>query len=357
MTFWGAEKLPSPDDPEAPAIAAADDAHAHDGGHGGDDHGTARADSHGHGSHVGHESPPIMTYPLFALAGCTILIGLVCLVAGPFWGTTEWFAHHLHATLGFESLGHEEHHFDWWTALIGTVAGVGGLALSYRMYAEPSPLPGRLAERLRPLYRGVARQVPGRRALRLAGRPADPRAGGRLRVSRHVSGGSAGDRRGQASPALRPGRAGPVPERTDPVLRGRFGALGGDPALHLGASDAVITRWGQLTLGFRPRGLTDGDTAGDHGPAPALSGAWFWCSMPRLEAHTARLIGLGFTLVTLALSLILLLAFQSDVTTPAVRVRGLGRALWPGLDRAPGHPVRPGPRRPLALALFLDVVA
>ena len=112
---------------------------------------TPTADAHGHGSHVGHESPPIMTYPLFALAGCTILIGLVCFLAGPFWGTTEWFAHHLHHTLGFESLKHEEHHFDWWTALIGTVAGVGGLALSYRMYAEPSPLPGRLAGRLRPL--------------------------------------------------------------------------------------------------------------------------------------------------------------------------------------------------------------
>ncbi len=80
-----------------------------------------------------------MTYPLFALAGCTVLIGLICLLAGPFWGTTEWFAHHLHATLGFESLGHEEHHFDWLTALIGTVAGVGGLALSYRMYAAAQP--------------------------------------------------------------------------------------------------------------------------------------------------------------------------------------------------------------------------
>ena len=112
--------------------------------------------SHGHGSHVGHESPPIMTYPLFALAGCTVLIGLLCFLAGPFWGTTEWFSHHLHHTLGFESLHHEEHHFDWWTALIGTVAGVGGLALSYRMYAEPSPLPAQLAGRLRPAVRGIA---------------------------------------------------------------------------------------------------------------------------------------------------------------------------------------------------------
>ncbi len=151
MTFFGAEKLPSPDDPEAPAITAGD-AHAHSG-----DSGHHEADGHGHGdghggSHVGHESPPIMTYPLFVLAGCTILIGLVCLVAGPFGGTTEWFAHHLHATFGFESLRHEEHDFDWVTAIVGTVAGVVGLGLSYKMYAEPSPLPARLAERFRPLY-------------------------------------------------------------------------------------------------------------------------------------------------------------------------------------------------------------
>ena len=38
--------------------------------------------------------------------------------------------------------------------------------------------------------------------------------------------------------------------------------------------------------------------------------------LPRLEVHTARLIGLAFTLVTLALSLVFLLAFKSDVTIP-----------------------------------------
>ena len=37
-----------------------------------------------------------MTFPLMALAGCTVLIGLICLVAGPFFGgATEWFARHL----------------------------------------------------------------------------------------------------------------------------------------------------------------------------------------------------------------------------------------------------------------------
>ncbi len=146
LTFWGPEKLPSPDDPEAPHT----DPHA--AGHA-DPHGAHGDDAHGHGhGEIGHESPPIMTYPLFALAGCTILIGVVCFLAGPFWGTSEWFAHHLHATFGFEGLGHEEHHFDWLTAIIGTVAGVGGLALSYSMYAQPSETPGRMAARMRPLY-------------------------------------------------------------------------------------------------------------------------------------------------------------------------------------------------------------
>ena len=153
MTFWGTEKLPSPDDPEAPQIASAVDSHSqHDdptASHGHDHD----SDVHGHGGHFGHESPPIMTYPLYGLAGCTILIGLVSLLSGLFGGgTAEWFGHHLHATLGFEALKHAEHHFDWLIALTGTVAGVGGLALAYLMYAELSPIPGQMSQRLAPLY-------------------------------------------------------------------------------------------------------------------------------------------------------------------------------------------------------------
>jgi len=147
MTFWGPLKLPSADDPEAPRLAGSNGSAAHDGPHGED-----AGNAHEHDSHLGHESPPIMTYPLFALAGCTVLIGLVCLIAGPFAGTTEWFAHHLHATFRFDSLGHEEHGFDWMTALVGTLAGLSGLGLSYVMYAEPSPMPARLVERFKPLY-------------------------------------------------------------------------------------------------------------------------------------------------------------------------------------------------------------
>ncbi len=157
MTFFGPEKLPSPTDPEAPSQAKPVGVHdelagAHDEGH--EHHGEGVTGlPHEHHGEIGHESPPVMTFPLLALAGCTVLIGLICLVAGPFLGgATEWFAHHLHKTLAFESLGHEEHAFSWATAIVGTLVGVLGIGLSYVMYAQASTLPGRWAAQLRPLY-------------------------------------------------------------------------------------------------------------------------------------------------------------------------------------------------------------
>jgi proton-translocating NADH-quinone oxidoreductase chain L len=151
MTFFGPEKLPSPDDPEAPsADPSLAEAHAH-GHHAGSEEGHAASHHHD----IGHESPPVMAIPLLVLAGCTVLIGLICIVAWPFeGGPAEWFAHHLEKTLAFESLGHIEHGFSWLTALIGTAVGLGGIGLSYVMYAEPSPLPKQLMERFRPLYEG-----------------------------------------------------------------------------------------------------------------------------------------------------------------------------------------------------------
>jgi NADH-quinone oxidoreductase subunit L len=150
-TFFGPEKLPSLDDPEAPP----------------DDAGLAEAKAHGHfaegeeghpasGHHdIGHESPPIMAIPLLVLAGCTVLIGVICLVAWPFsGGPAEWFAHHLEHTLKLKPLEHVEHTFSWLTALLGTLVGLGGIGLSYIMYAEPSPWPRRLMERFRVLYEG-----------------------------------------------------------------------------------------------------------------------------------------------------------------------------------------------------------
>ncbi len=187
MTFFGPEKLPSPDDPEAaarrpgpPRAITPEEADVHAGSHHHD---------------IGHESPPIMAIPLLLLAGCTVVIGLVCLVSWPFGGgPAEWFAHHLEKTLAFESLGHAEHGFSWLTAIIGTLVGVGGIGLSYVMYAEPSPLPRRLMERLRPLYEGSLHKFYVRRGLPAA----RGRAASRVRVFQRLPGrvfrGSARDR-------------------------------------------------------------------------------------------------------------------------------------------------------------------
>ena len=143
MTFFGPEKLPSPDDPEADDDARA---HAH-AGHGPDEesvHGHDQA--HGAEHPIGHESPPLMVYPLVVLAVCAALAGI-------FFGPTHLFEHHLERTLGFEGLEQVTHEAGWLTPLLGTVAAALGLGLSYLMYARPSPVPGELAGRIAPLYR------------------------------------------------------------------------------------------------------------------------------------------------------------------------------------------------------------
>jgi NADH-quinone oxidoreductase subunit L len=159
-TFFGPEKLPSPDDPEAEEEAAADaaaQAHASpervisahgsshaDPGHG-HGHGHDAGHGHDHDAHLGHESPPIMTIPLIILAVCAATVGII-------FGPTHLFEHHLGHTFGFETLGHAEHRFDVLTAIVGTIAGVLGIALAWVLYGRPSPVPARLASQLRPLY-------------------------------------------------------------------------------------------------------------------------------------------------------------------------------------------------------------
>ena len=123
LTFWGPEKLPSPEDPEAEP----------------DEHNPS------HDPHFGHESPPVMWVPLVALAAGAVLAGIV-------FGPTGLFEHHLERTPGFEQLGHTAHGTDWLSIVLGTVVGVLGIALAWQMYAEPSELPSRLATRFRPLY-------------------------------------------------------------------------------------------------------------------------------------------------------------------------------------------------------------
>ncbi|WP_406696081.1 NADH-quinone oxidoreductase subunit L [Singulisphaera sp. Ch08] len=145
MTFFGPEKLPSADDPEA---EEGETAHGHGSAH--DDHGHGHDAGHGHGhdSHFGHESPPVMTYPLIALAGCAVMVGVL-------FGPTGLFEHHIMQSFAFETLGHPEHAhgLDLSIPLTGTLVGVLGLVASFFLYAKPSPIPARLASSLKPLYR------------------------------------------------------------------------------------------------------------------------------------------------------------------------------------------------------------
>lgn len=126
-TFYGPEKLPSPDDPEA----------AHDDHH-----------HHGDDPYFGKESPFSMTLPLQILAVCAVVVGIM--FSEP---TTGWFAHLVEHSVGFDQLPHAEAHgFDWATAALGTISGLIGVGLACLLYAKPSDVPAKLAQRLKPLY-------------------------------------------------------------------------------------------------------------------------------------------------------------------------------------------------------------
>jgi NADH-quinone oxidoreductase subunit L len=136
-TFWGPEKLPSPDDPEAePATADTGHGHGHDTGHG-----------DGHDSHFGHESGRAMVIPLYILAACALVVGMI------FGNWTGLFERHLEHSFGFEELYPLEHHIEaGLTPWIGLIAGLLGIGLSYFLYFQPNPRPAEIASRIKPLY-------------------------------------------------------------------------------------------------------------------------------------------------------------------------------------------------------------
>jgi NADH-quinone oxidoreductase subunit L len=111
----------------------AEDAHGH-GGHG-----------EAHASHGPHESPKVMTVPLWFLAVFAVVIGFVGVPdnLGASFGMKNRFEHFLHAW----SMEAGAFHFN--VALISTVVAVAGLLLAFRVYRSPQaraedPLPARL---------------------------------------------------------------------------------------------------------------------------------------------------------------------------------------------------------------------
>jgi len=112
--------------------------HGHGGGHG---HGDA------HAAHEPHESPAVMTLPLWFLAVFAVMIGFVGVPGnvGASLGLSNRFEHFLAA---WTRHGHEgEFHLN--VALVSTVVAVAGLVLAWRVYRTPQaraedPLPARL---------------------------------------------------------------------------------------------------------------------------------------------------------------------------------------------------------------------
>ncbi len=109
-TFWGPEVLPE------------------------------EAAEHGHAE----ESPPVMYVPLIVLATFAVLIGLLV-------GPTGLIERFLEQTPGWAAAAADGgHHYG--VLVTSVVFALGGLALAWLMYGEPSELPGRIAERFRWAY-------------------------------------------------------------------------------------------------------------------------------------------------------------------------------------------------------------
>jgi len=80
-----------------------------------------------------HESPNVMTYPLVALAGFSVVAGLINIP-----GVTSLFTDGVGARFfaGFHELEHHAESLDLGVALIGTLAAAAGILIGYRIWFE-----------------------------------------------------------------------------------------------------------------------------------------------------------------------------------------------------------------------------
>jgi NADH-quinone oxidoreductase subunit L len=94
--------------------------------------------------HHAHESPPVMTIPLWILSVGAAFLGLIL---GHWFG---WFDLYLNRTLP----GMAEHHaMDLFVAGVSSLLAVAGIGLAFVMYGQPSTLPAKVAAAFGPLTR------------------------------------------------------------------------------------------------------------------------------------------------------------------------------------------------------------
>ncbi len=99
--------------------------------------------SRNHHSHP-HESPAVMTTPLWVLAIGAVLVGIP---GSPFMG--HWFQSFL---AGPHHGEHHAHVLNWFVIGCSVAAGLGGIALAALFYLRPSKWPEKIASTFKPLY-------------------------------------------------------------------------------------------------------------------------------------------------------------------------------------------------------------
>jgi NADH-quinone oxidoreductase subunit L len=93
--------------------------------------------------HHPHDAPPVMAWPLRALA-------IPALGIGPLVALTHWFAHQMSHTIGLAEA--ESHGFHMSLMIASGAIAIVGLALAWWLYLRSPQLPGEVAEVARPAY-------------------------------------------------------------------------------------------------------------------------------------------------------------------------------------------------------------
>ena len=93
-----------------------------------------------------HESPSTMTIPLIVLAILSIFGGVLGLPE--FWGTTNWFHHHLDPIIAHKNPSILNHAKEWTLMFIATAAALATIFFAYMVYIKNNILPEAKDEKL-----------------------------------------------------------------------------------------------------------------------------------------------------------------------------------------------------------------
>jgi NADH-quinone oxidoreductase subunit L len=94
--------------------------------------------------HHPHDAPPVMAWPLGALALAALLVGLAI-------GPTHRFARYLHHASGLPLAEEPELHYS--LMLLSGLVALAGIAMAWWMYVRSPTLSGRIAAAMGPLYK------------------------------------------------------------------------------------------------------------------------------------------------------------------------------------------------------------